>query len=125
MTVSRWILITVLYATVGCAGSKDNDGQPTRQEDWREKKRLAEVRAKAEVIKEELRRLQRELNVKDTQKLAKSENGKTKWRPHEDYLGDPKYRTLYTELSSIVETHNSILDQDPTLKASRLDLKLD
>ena len=62
MAVSRWILITVLVAAVGCMGAKNDGGTPSSESDWREKKRLAEMRAKAEIIKEELRRRQRELN---------------------------------------------------------------
>jgi hypothetical protein len=125
MHVLRWILVTAFVAAVGCTGAKKDGGTPSNENDWREKKRLAEMRAKAEVIKEELRRLQRELNAKDDKKLAKSESGETTWRPHEDYLGDPKYKSLHTELSNIVESHNSTLDQDPTLKTTRLDMKLD
>ena len=125
ITVRGKVLCVLFAAALGCSGPKEAGGQPTPQEDWREKKRLAEIRAKAEVLKEELRQRQLALNAKDPQKSTASDTGKTEWRPHADYLGDDRYRSIHTELAQIVEAHNAILDQNPDWNKPRLDLKLD
>jgi hypothetical protein len=125
MIAERIVLCAVFAVAVGCSGAKESGGQPSSQNDWRDRKTLAEMRAKAEVLKEDLRRLQRELNAKDPQKSASPASGEKEWRPHADYLGDSKYLAIYNELSRIVEAHNSILDQNPTWNMPRLDVKLE
>ena len=125
MTVARLILFAALVAAVGCSESKQGGGQPPDQEDWRDKKLLGEMRAKSEVIKDKMRRLQGELNAKDPKKVASNESGGKEWRPHEDYLSDPTYKMLHTNLLSVVEFHNSILDRNPTWNMPRLDVKLE
>jgi hypothetical protein len=124
MAVSRWILVAALLAVVGCSDSKQGGGQ-TPKEDWRDKKKLAEMRPKVEGIKENLRTLQTKLNAQDPKKFASREVGENEWRPHEDYLSDPTYKALHTQLTTLVAAHNSLLDQNPTWKTERLDLKLE
>ena len=128
MAVSRWVLFVALFAAlftvVGCSEPARTGTQPPK-EDWRDKKQLAEIRVRAEVIKDRLLGLQRELDARDPQKSRASESGEKGGRTHENYLSDPTYKGLHSELIALVESHNSILDQNPSWTMPRLDAKLE
>ena len=125
IVVRTLVLGTLFAAALGCSGANTAGSGRATQEDWREQKRLAEMRAKAEVLKEELRQRQRALQAKDPQKSTASESAKPEWKPHADYLGDERYRSIHSELVQIVEAHNAILGWNPTWNQPRLDDKLE
>jgi len=126
MILERTIVLGALFAAaLGCSGPTDAGNSPPPREDWRDKKQLAEIRVKAEILKEDLRQLQLALSSKDPQKYTAPKTGEKGWGPHADYLGDDKYRSIHTELSHVVKAHNAILDQNPTWKNPRLDLELE
>jgi hypothetical protein len=131
MIVPHRFLFAALVLVAGCSdaqqggGQPPNGGQPPPKEGWEDKKMLAELAPKIRGLKENLRRLQTDLNEREPQKFASREIGDKKWRPHEDYLSDPNYKMFHLQLTSILKTYNSIVDRNPDLKMSRLNESLE
>jgi hypothetical protein len=131
MIVSRRFLVAALILIAGCSdaqqggGQPPSGGQPPPQEGWQDKKMLAEMAPKIRGLKENLRRLQKDLNESDPQKFASRELGDKKWRPHEDYLSNSNYQMFHSQLTSILKTYNSIVDRNPAWKMARLDASLE
>ena len=75
-------------------------------------------------MKNELRRCQVDLNMKDPSKYP-FKRGSNSWGAHSTFTSDAEYQATLSKLARVIGDHNEILERRPTWVVTPLDFNLD
>lgn len=97
----------------------DRDGNEEQ-----DKKALVEFQRRAKSLRNDLRRRQIDLNMKDPS-MYPFKRGSNSWGAHSTFTSDSEYQATFSKLARVIGDYNEILERRPTWGVPPLDFNLD